>query len=88
MIISFFLLLLPSSVPAASVSKGINEGNKLYYEGKYDEAIENYNEAMEESPDSDIANYNSGAAFYKKGQFNEAFNAFTRALNTEDLEIE
>jgi len=87
-LISLFLLFLPSAVPAASVSKGISEGNSFYNEGKYDEAIEKYNEAMEESPDSDIANYNSGAAFYKKGQFNEAFNAFTRALNTEDLEIE
>jgi Ca-activated chloride channel family protein len=82
------LVIFSSNISASSVPGGVDEGNKLYEQGKYDEAVEKYSEARNESPDSDIANFNLGAARYKKGQYREAIEAFTRALNTEDREIE
>ena len=81
-------VIFPLNVSASSVPGGVDEGNKLYEQGKYDEAVEKYSEARNESPDSDIVNFNLGAALYKKGQYREAIEAFTRALNTEDREIE
>lgn len=92
--IIFFILIclccLCHGVPAlaASAAKQISEGNRLYNEKKYDEAVEKYNAAAEEVTDSDIANFNLGAALYKKGQYREAVDAFTKALNTEDRGIE
>jgi Ca-activated chloride channel family protein len=80
--------IFPFNVSASSVPGGVDEGNKLYEQGKYDEAVEKYSEARNDSPGSDIANFNLGAALYKKGQYREAIEAFTRALNTEDREIE
>ncbi|MFV1975066.1 MAG: tetratricopeptide repeat protein [Candidatus Scalindua sp.] len=81
-------MFFSSQVFASSVSKSVDEGNKLYNQGKYDEAIEKYSEARDESPDSDIVNFNLGTALYKKGQYTGAIEAFTRALNTEEREIE
>ncbi len=82
------LVLMVAPVDAFSISKEIKEGNRLYDEGKYEEAIEKYNEAKAESPDMDIVNFNLGDALYKSGQYQESVDAFTRALNTEDPEIE
>jgi len=86
--ISFFLLVLPSSVLAASAAKDVKEGNKLYQQEKYDKAAEKYSQAKEESPDSEIIHFNLGAALYKKGQYKEAVEATTKALSTEDRELE
>ena len=86
--ISFFLLVLPSSVLAASAAKEVGEGNRLYEQDKYDEAAEKYSQAKEESPDSEIIHFNLGAALYKKGQYKEAVEATTKALSTEDRELE
>lgn len=88
MITSFFLLFLPSSVSAASPAKEIREGNRLYEQEKYDDAIAKYHSAQTELPDSDIINFNMGTAMYKKGDFQNAVDAFTRALVTEDKELE
>ncbi len=87
-IILFFCCLLHLPFPAfALTAKAVKEGNNLYHQGKYDEAIKKYNEAGDDSPDSDIVNFNLGAALYKKGRYQEAIFAFTRALNTENKEI-
>ena len=87
-LISFLLLFLPSAVLASSAAQEVKEGNSLYEQEKYDDALEKYSSAQTELPESDIVNFNIGTAMYKKGQYNEAFDAFTRALNTEDREIE
>jgi Ca-activated chloride channel family protein len=88
-IILFFCFLLHLPSPAfALTAKATKEGNNLYHQGKYDEAIKKYNEARDDSPDSDIINFNLGAALYKKGRYQEAVDAFTKALNTENKEIE
>lgn len=86
--LSLCLLILHSPAQASSAADEIKEGNRLYKEKKYDKAIEQYTAAKEISPDSDIANFNLGAALYKKGQYGESIDAFTKALNTEDQKIE
>lgn len=73
---------------AASVAGDVSEGNRLFEEKKLDEAIAKYSEAREEAPDSDIVHYNLGAAQYKKGHYAEAIESFTRALSTDDRELE
>jgi Ca-activated chloride channel family protein len=81
-------LLIPLSVPAASLSGTIKEGNRYYKQGDYDKALEKYEAAGEASPDSDIVNLNKGTAYYQKGQYKEAIDSFTKALNTEDKKTE
>ena len=54
----------------------------------YDEALESYNKALSDSPDSPIMHFNIGDSLYKKGEYEKAQEAFTKALLTEDEQLE
>ncbi len=84
----FFICLFISDPVFASPAKAVSEGNKLYDQEKYDEAIKKYNEAKSEAPDSDIVNFNLGTTLYKKGRYQEAADAFTKAIVTKDKKLE
>jgi tetratricopeptide (TPR) repeat protein len=84
----FSLICFGTNTFAASVAGDVREGNRLFEEKKIDEAIAKYSEAQEEAPDSDIVHYNLGAAHYKKGNYEEAIESFTRALSTDDRDLE
>ncbi|MCM8773257.1 MAG: tetratricopeptide repeat protein [Candidatus Omnitrophica bacterium] len=70
------------------IKKQVNEANRLYYKGKFDEALKKYEEAIANSPESDIINFNIGATLYRKGKYIEAEEAFTRALASNNKQIE
>lgn len=73
---------------AASAGQKVKAGNKLYREGRPDAALEKYNEAKSGMPDSDILDFNTGAALYKKEDYQKAAEAFTKALTSDDANIE
>ncbi len=50
--------------------------------------LEKYEKAVEKDPDSDVANYNLGTAYYRKGEYEKSIDSFMKSLNTEDREIE
>ena len=83
-----FLGALTQNVFAASSSRAVARGNRLYEEEKFDEAIEKYNEALINLPDSEIINFDIGAACYKKGDYDKAIDSFTKSLTTDSPEIE
>ena len=41
------------------------EGNRLYEQGRFDEAHEKYLDALREAPDSPIIRFNDGSALYQ-----------------------
>jgi len=73
---------------AASIVKDVKEGNRLYEDEKYDEAISKYNEARTESPDSDIVNFNVGTTLYKQGDYPKAVDSLIKSLVTKDSQLE
>jgi tetratricopeptide (TPR) repeat protein len=73
---------------AASAPASIKKANTLYRQGKYDEALKYYNEAEVDMPDSDVVNFNTGAALYQKGDYEKAIEAFTKALLSDNHSIE
>ena len=60
------------------------KANRLYKEGKYDQALSLYSRALIVSPDSVRLNFNIGAANYKKGDYEKAAGYFEKAALTED----
>lgn len=59
-------------------------GNDLFAEGKYDEAINKYGEALVDDPDSPALNFNMGDAHYKAGSYTEALASFARVRAATD----
>ncbi|MCM8781938.1 MAG: tetratricopeptide repeat protein [Candidatus Omnitrophica bacterium] len=93
-ILTFFISLCIFAVAsfecfaATDAKKNVREANKLYQKGKLDEALQKYNDASVALPDSDIINFNMGAAFYKKEDYQKAIDAFTKALISKDKNLE
>lgn len=81
-------LFLPAAASASVVEKVVKEGNRFYRRKKYDQALKKYHEALIESPDSAVINFNQGAALYKKGDYEQAAGSFTRALTSDDPRLE
>ncbi len=73
---------------AGDSAKIVNGANRLYNSGKYDQALEAYNEALAGTPDSYAINYNSGTAYFKKGEYEKAVTAFEKALLSSDKALE
>lgn len=83
------LAAVNSTCFAASIAKKkVKEANRLYKQGKFDEALQKYNDANIALPDSDIVNFNMGAALYKKEDYQKAIDFFTKALTSEDKKLE
>ena len=65
-----------------------NNGLTSYYEGKYEEAIQWYDEVLDIDPTREDALYNKGLAFYYLNQFENAIIWFEKAIkiNPSDLD--
>lgn len=78
----------PIAKATTSAKKNVKEANRLYKQGKLDEALQKYNDASVALPDSDIVNFNMGTALYKKEDYQKAIDSFTKALISDDKKIE
>jgi len=73
---------------ASQPKREIKKGNMLYNEAEYDEALEQYEEALVDAPDSDVVNYNVGAALYKTEDYEVSIGHFEKSLVSEDESLE
>ena len=60
------------------------EGNRLYAEGRFEEAHQKYLEAMAEAPGSPIIPFNDGNALYQSAEYQRAMEAYQRAIESGD----
>ena len=82
------ILLILSVLFAGCDRQRLSDAYHLYHEGKYEEAIRIYQKALAKSQDSAILNYNLGTAFYKKGDYLQAMECFSKALTAEATDLE
>lgn len=88
------LTLLSAVVVALSVAAGpvsgqsaralVEEGNRLYQEGRFQEAHEKYMEAMADAPDSPVIPFNAGNALYQDADYQRAMEAYQQAIESGD----
>ena len=81
------LWLLPQLGWGQAGRDEVLEGNGLFAEGRFEEAHEKYQQALDEDPSSAAIRYNLGDAEYKKSLYEEAIEGFSQAMQTEEPEL-
>ena len=81
------LLALPTTARAQAGRKPVAEGNRLYEEGRFDEAHQKYLEALREDPESPLIRFNDGNALYQSQDFQQALQAYREAISSGDPEL-
>lgn len=61
-----------------SLRSQVVEGNRLFSEGRFSDAVESYGQALVDHPDSPLLNFNMGTAHYKAGKYTQALSSFSR----------
>lgn len=75
------MLLMAVGAYAQKENALIDRGNKLYKEGKFDEAAASYEQALKQNPDNLTAKYNLAAARFRTSKFEVA------AKQYEEVEV-
>jgi len=76
-----------AAVSAQSARVLVEEGNRLYEEGRFQEAHEAYLEAMAQDPESPIIPFNDGNALYQGADYQRAMEAYREAIASGDPEL-
>jgi Ca-activated chloride channel family protein len=81
LILACFTLLLAATPCHAWMNPTrdrIDEANRLFKEGKYEDALAKYGDVLVDQPESPLLNFNMGDANYKAGKYAEAIASFSR----------
>jgi len=65
----------------------IQEGIKLHDAGKYDEAIQKYQQVLKENPDSSVALYEMALSYYKKKDYAKFTDVATQGIKYKSAEL-
>ena len=88
---SIVILLLISPLLVAwvnSIANKVKSGNRQYKQGKFDRALEYYNDVLIDLPQSPHIHYNIGNSAYKNGDYGKALEAYGKSLFTDDEALE
>ena len=81
------VLLVAALAAGPAQAASVREAQRLYAEGRYEEALAEYRAAAGDQPAPQVE-FNAGAAAYKAGQYGDAAAAFARALGSEDPKLQ
>jgi len=73
-------IAMSQAVGATTATEWNDEGHALYYQGRYAEAIEAYDEAIALEPTDGHLWYDLGNVLRKQGSYSAAFDAYDRAI--------
>jgi len=82
------LLAIPISAPAHVDRSKVKKGKEAFEAGRWDEALNYFQDALLDAPQDPRLHFNLGDALYKKQRYPEALQAFEKALNTRDPRLQ
>jgi Ca-activated chloride channel family protein len=65
-----------------------SRGEEAFEQGDYLQASEYYREKLEKSPNDPELHYNYGTAAFKNNMYDDAIEAFTKALKSDNIELQ
>lgn len=71
---------VPASAPLAAQEAVYLQGNQLYQDGRFEEAVEAYRAVLSAGVESAVLRYNLGNAWFKAGELGPAILSWERAL--------
>jgi len=74
---------LPRPALADAAAKN-NDGNRLYEQKRYDEALKKYTDAQASRPNAPELHYNIGNVLFRKGELDKAIEEYLRAQSSAD----
>lgn len=80
--IAIFILALLAVMQADAQSPAMREGNKLYREGRFEEAVNVYEGILKQRPEDVTAMYNRSNALAKKGDKETAMSGYDKLVET------
>jgi tetratricopeptide (TPR) repeat protein len=83
------LLSIPIALAAcgSTVASSNRQGNRLYNQGQYDEALSAYQKAQVEQPDLAELDYNVGNTFHRKEDYQDAVAETLQGLSKADPDL-
>jgi Ca-activated chloride channel family protein len=72
----------------ATARGSTREAQELYRRGQFQEALQAYDQALEKQPEDPRLNFNSGAAAYRAGEFDQAIRRFQHGTQSPDLPLQ
>ena len=85
----FFIFLAFLTIEIFASENALVKGNKALLNKNYDKALEYYQEASVDDPESPALYFNKGISFYRKQNYKKATDAFkTAALKTRNKKVE
>lgn len=82
------LLFIAASVHADDYIGLVKKGNKAYSAADYQTALDNYQSAEKDLPESPELDYDIAGALYQQGDYDKAIEKYKKALETKDLDLE
>ena len=84
MIVPVMVFLWATAMRADSTASKVKQGNLRYEQKMYDQALQQYSEALAAEPHRNEVRYNLGNTFYRQGKYTEAATELKRAYTTDN----
>ncbi len=84
LLIGFILAALILTGASESYLQSIEQGVEAYEDGRYDESVEHFNDAIINGGDPDILNYNLGNAQYMSSKYKDAESSYLKAVEQNE----
>jgi tetratricopeptide (TPR) repeat protein len=81
-------MLCSQSLAQTTVQDWIDKGGECFTQGKYNDSLQAFENAINLDPENSEAWYNKGVVLFYKGIFNESLQAFNKAIEINPLDAD